>query len=298
MKDKICIVTGGSSGLGNGAAINAAKMGARVVLLSRDNKRGRRACEEIKARSGNPNINWIPADLSSRQSVCDFVDQFRSHYDRLDILFNCAGVQSLQREITVDGLERNFATNYLGHFLLTNLLYESLRASSNSRVITVSGAGHKKSITEGKNEGTIDFDNLQGEKYFHFPKASKQAVLAKILFTYELARRWQPSGIQACTICPGLTRTNLASELPWYIRSYMSIRFVLGGAMEPEKSTTNLIKLANCPNVNGKYFEGRKNSLKEVRSSEESYDPFVAARLWEVSEDLLGRKFLYTDSLK
>lgn len=290
MEKKTCIVTGASSGLGKGTALLLAKLGAEVIMLSRDNERGRLAFREIKQAGKSGRVEWIPADLSSQQSVRDFVKVFKNKYERLDVLFNCAGVLLINRVRTVDGLEGMFAANYLGHFLLTNLLFDSLKTGSPSLVVTISGRRHKEALSEGTNGGTIDFDDLQGKRDFNIAKASKQATLAKIIFTYELARRWEGHGIYACTICPGSTRTNFFSSLPWYARKNFNVK----DAQTPEEAAEHFISLADKTSykeINGKYFEADKNALREANSSEESYNEDLAKRLWEVSEELVGYYF-------
>ncbi len=293
LKDKVCIVTGASSGLGKAAAKLLLQREAKVVMLSRDNERGQKEFRNFRMNY-KEKVDWIPADLSSLKSIERFVESFRQKYPKLNFLFNCAGIILVKRKTTEDGLEAIFATNYLGHFYLTNLLYEPLKAASPSRVITVSGRGHKSSLTEGIRRGTVDLSDLQGEKHFSFAKASKQAVLAKIIFTYELSRRWKKSGIEACTVCPGLSRTNLVSHLSWYVRAYMAVRFCVARAQTAEKGAGHLIELAlTDKNINGKYFEGSKKGLKEASSSDESYDLNLAEKLWAASEELVGRKFDY-----
>lgn len=293
MEGSIVIVTGANSGLGKASAVALAQMGANVVMLCRDRQRGEAALAEIYERSGNQNVELILADLSSQQSVREFAETFKSRHDKLHALLNCAGVQLLKRQVTADGLETMFATNYLGHFLLANLLFDSLKAGAPSRMVTVSGRGHKAGV-EGGRAATIDFDDLQGEKHFSFPKASKQAVLAKILFTYELARRWAGTGITANTLCPGLTRTNLVRHLPWYIRLFQSVRLALSLAQTSQEGASHIIYLATFPElegVTGKYFEGSKEGIKEAESSPESYGRAIAKRLWQVSEELVGQHF-------
>lgn len=296
LEKKVCIVTGASSGIGKATAFLLAKRGARVFMLSRNNERGMAAYEDIKGSTGNREVTFIPADLSSPESVRIFVTEFKKISSKLDLLFNCAGVLCLKRILTPMGFETMFAVNYLGLFLLTNLLYVPLKNASPSRVITVSGRAHKARFLEGVREGRIDFENLNGEKRFNFVQAAKQAVLARIIFTYELARRWAKSGIAACTLCPGLTRTNLVKNMGLPVRFFMSLRYLMPDTQTPEQAAEHLLKLATEPQIekiNGKYFEGAKKGLFEARSSSASYDITTARRLWEVSEKLLGEHFYY-----
>ena len=290
MKNKTCIVTGASSGLGKAVARLLAREGSQIIMISRDNERGRHSFDETSGM--NPGrVEWIPTDLSSLDAVRKTAQIINKRYDRINILFNCAGVILMKRMETVDGLETMFATNYLGHFLLTNLLYPGLLAGAPSKVITVSGRGHKSRLTEGLQPGTIDFDDLQGREKFSFARAAKQAVLAKIIFTYELARRWQDKGIEVSTVCPGLTKTNLTGHLPWFARAYMALRFRLQATQTPEEGAGHLIRIARMHNTGGKYYEGGKGYPREARSSGASYDLSTAKKLWAISEQLAGQVF-------
>jgi len=294
MNNKIYLITGFSSGLGKGTATIAAKKGIRLVLLSRDSNRAKMTYNKLKKI--NSNIEWIPADLSSRSSIIDFINKFKLKYKKLDVLFNCAGVQYIKRKTNEDGLEMMFATNYLGHFLLTNLLFPFLKKSSPALVVSVSGSGHKKTLAEGFKEATINIKDLQGKKDFNFIRASKQAVLAKIIFTYEIARRWKKHDIFACTLCPGLTKTNLVNHLPWYSRLYFNLRCFLENAQTPEQAGKHIESLAQKPDykkINGRYFEVKKGKLIKTKSIEESYNKEIASLLWEKSEKLIDKKFNY-----
>jgi len=182
----------------------------------------------------------------------------------------------------------------LGHFLLTNLLLDLLKRAAPSRVITVSGRSHRPSATEGVRAGTIHLSDLQFEQNYSFERASKQAVLAKILFTYEFARRHTDDRVAATTLCPGLSRTNLVSGLSWPVRAYMAVRYVLQRAQSPEDAARyfmNLIEGKKWQDISGKYFEGDRGGLVEARSSEESYDTELSRLLWEASERLVGQRF-------
>jgi len=180
MENKICIVTGASSGIGKGVAIEMAKKGAKVIMVSRDKTRGKEAFEEIRNIASN-NVEWIPADLCSIKSIHKFVLSFKSKYSKLDILFNCAGDKIMRKYYTIDGLDGLFFSNYLGHFLLTNLLFEPLKNAAPSKVITISGRGHKPSLSDGNFKSAIDLNDLQGNIHFSYGKYAKQATLAKVI---------------------------------------------------------------------------------------------------------------------
>jgi NAD(P)-dependent dehydrogenase (short-subunit alcohol dehydrogenase family) len=226
------------------------------------------------------------------ESVRNAARIFSQTYPKLDALFNCAGVLIPRRRITKDGLEWMFGVNYLSHFLLTNLLYPSLRKAGHSRVITVSGSGHKRSWTEGPRKGALDFRDLQGERRFSIQKAAKQAVFARIVMSYELARRWGEKGIECCTLCPGLTRTDMMHRWPAVVRAIVRLRYWFERALDIEQAGANIAGLYDTSAiVNGKYFETRKKKLIEAKSLPGTYDREIAVRLWEESERLVGQRF-------
>ena len=287
IKNKVCIVTGASSGIGKEVAKAMATRGAKVIMLSRDKPRGKEAFQEIKKISND--VEWIPTDLCSIKSIHKLALSFKSKYSKLDILFNCAGDKIMKKYYTIDGFDGLFFSNYLGHFLLTNLLLEPLKNSSSAKIITISGRGHKPSLTEGNFKAVIDFNDLQGNIHFSYGKYAKQATLAKILFTYELSRRWQSYGIAATTLCPGLTHTNQGEYFPLLLKILVPLIYALKETQTSEEGAAHLINLAekNNDEINGKYFEGGKKGLFEAKSSEESYNESTAKKLWEESEKLL-----------
>jgi len=287
IKNKVCIVTGASSGIGKEVAKAMATRGAKVIMLSRDKPRGKETFQEIKKISND--VEWIPTDLCSIKSIHKLALSFKSKYSKLDILFNCAGDKIMKKYYTIDGFDGLFFSNYLGHFLLTNLLLEPLKNSSSAKVITISGRGHKPSLTEGNFKAAINFNDLQGNIHFSYGKYAKQATLAKILFTYELSRRWQSYGIAATTLCPGLTHTNQGEYFPLLLKILVPLIYALKETQTSEEGAAHLINLAekNNDEINGKYFEGGKKGLFEAKSSEESYNESTAKKLWEESEKLL-----------
>lgn len=296
LKNKICIVTGSSSGIGRAVVIALAKLGAQIIMVSRDKPRGRIAYEEVRQIAGD-NVDWIAADLSSRSSIEHMVNVFRRQHGKLDVLFNCAGENIMKKEMTPEGFDRLFFTNYLSHFLLTNLLFEPLKNAAPSKVITISGSSHKAKRGEGNFDAVMNFDDLQGNQHYSYAKYAKQYVLAKILFTYELSRRWESYGIASTTLCPGLTRTNHTDTMPLPLRILVPLIYFMRKkeTQTPNEGAAHLIHLAERPNsaINCKYFEGSKSGLLEIDSSKESYDSSEAKKLWNASLDLLNLKVAY-----
>ena len=277
LQGQVCLVTGANSGIGKAAAIGLATMGATVVLVCRSRARGAAAQEDIAASSGNGSLHLCVADLSSQAAVRDLADEIRDRFPRLHVLVNNAGVFRRSRHLTENGLEETFAINHLGYFLLTDLLLDLLKAGAPSRIVSVSSDAHSG--------GTIDFADLQSEQKYSAMGAYGQSKLANVLFTYELARRLDGTGVTATCLHPGLVATNFFRDIPRALRLVMApIRpFMLSA----EKGADTVLYLAAAPEVagvTGEYFVKRKS----VRSSKASYDTELARRLWDVSADLAG----------
>lgn len=268
------MVTGGNSGVGKETAVGLASLGGSVVIVCRNKNKGEPALAEVKAKSGNENIHLMLADLSSLKSVRDLADAFKAKYDKLNVLVNNAGEVLSRRHVTVDGLERTFSSNHLGHFLLTNLLLDVIRDSAPARILNITSEAHRGA--------KIHFDDLQGEKYSAF-RAYGQAKLANVLFTYELAKKLEGTGVTANCLHPGVVRTGFGHD----DSGLMSLAIWIAGPffMSAEKAARTVTKLATShelESVSGKYF----SKVKEARSSEESYDEETARHLWRVSEEL------------
>jgi NAD(P)-dependent dehydrogenase (short-subunit alcohol dehydrogenase family) len=210
-----------------------------------------------------------------QKEIRKLADDFKSKFKRLDILVNNAGAVFNKRFETVDGLEMTFALNHLSYFLLTNLLLDTIKASVPSRIINVSSDAHKGA--------KINFDDLQGKTKYGTMRAYGQSKLANILFTYELARKLEGSGVTSNVLHPGFVASSFGSNMTGVFR--LVLRFLHLFALSPEKGAETSIYLATSPNVantTGKYFVKKK----EVRTSAESYDEKVAEKLWKVSEEL------------
>jgi NAD(P)-dependent dehydrogenase (short-subunit alcohol dehydrogenase family) len=243
-------------------------------MLCRSRERGELAGNEIRQESGNAKIIMMLADLTSQASIRGFAEEFYRRYNSFNSLLNCAGIRVLDRRTTVDGIELMFGSEYLGHFLLTNLLVPALKAG-----------------VEGRAGAIINFDDIQYEKKWNVWRASKQVVLAKILFTYELARRLEGTGVTVHTVSPRLIRTGLSSNYPWFVRWIVAFRMWQTKAAAPEAGARDVLFPLIAPELEGqtgKYFvEGH-----EAQSSPESYDQETARRLWRVSQSLVGQQFL------
>ena len=275
MTGKVCLITGGNSGIGKATALGLAKLNASVVIVSRDKDKGEATLIEMRAKSGNRNLDAMTTDLSSQDSVRELAHDFKARYKKLHVLINNAGIFLPKRIQTVDGLEATFATNHLGHFLLTNLLVDLLKASAPSRIINLSSSAHY---------GTeMDFEDLQGEKKYSGYHAYSQSKLANVLFTYQLAKQLEGTGVTVNSLHPGVVRTGFGKDQG----GLMSILVTVGRPfmISPDRAARAAIYLATSPElegVTGKFF----SRGKEKRSSRESYDETSAQRLWKVSEEL------------
>ena len=272
MQGKVCLVTGATLGIGKETALGLARMGAHVVVAGRDAARTRDTAAAIAAQSGNSQIDFLVADLSSQAEVRRLAQEFRDKYPRLDVLLNNAGAIFTKREMTVDGFERTWALNHLAEFLLTQLLRDRLEASAPARIVNVASGAHMS--------GAIDFDNLQGERKFSGIGAYSQSKLANILFTYALARRLVGKGVTANCLHPGVVATGFGHNTPGLINTLLGLARPF--LMTAEKGAATSIYLASSPDVadvSGKYFA----KCAPVASSKQSIDVALQEKLWELS---------------
>ena len=276
MAGRTVLVTGGTGGIGLATAARLAGLGARVGLVGRDGARADAAAERLRDSGGE--VDVFLADLSAQRDVRSLAERVLAAYPRLDVLVNNVGGYWATRHETADGLERTFAVNHLAPFLLTHLLLDRLRASAPARVVTVSSGAHAM--------GRIDIDDLQGRQGYNGQRAYNQSKLANVMFTYELARRLEGTGVTANVLHPGVVRTAFAQEdsgrwmrlmLP-VVRPFMK---------SPDRGADTSVLLASSPeleHVSGRYFANGR--VKD--SSRASHDTAMAARLWSVSAELVG----------
>lgn len=276
-KGKVIVITGANSGVGMAASIALARLGARVVMVCRDEQRGRAALADIRVQSGSDSVDLMLCDLASQKQIRQFVDLYQKSYSRLDVLVNNAGLMLGDRRLTEDSLEATFAINHLAPFLMTNLLLDRLKTSAPSRVITVSSGMH--------GGGRLNFNDLQSERGYSGQAAYAMSKLANILFTYELARRLSGTGVTANCLHPGVVATNFAREAsPDWRRYFRDNRAHMATPEEGAETIVHLAAAFELRGVSGQYFVNRQPQ----RSSPETYKEDVARRLWEVSAKLTG----------
>jgi NAD(P)-dependent dehydrogenase (short-subunit alcohol dehydrogenase family) len=279
VSNKVCVVTGANQGIGKATALGLAEQDATVAMVVRNRDAGERACHDIIEQTGNNRVQLHVADLASQVQIRNLAEDLKSTYAAIHVLINNAGIITQRRELTEDGIERQFAVNHLAYFLLTHLLLPQLKGSAPSRIINVASSSHHGS--------EINFDDLYGEKKYHRVAAYGQSKLANIMFTYELARRLDGTGVTVNALNPGVVNTLIYEN---YLGNFKFAKLVTRPfTASPEKGARTPLFLAASPKVEGitgRYFA----SEMETRSSAESYDRDAAARLWEVSEELTGLK--------
>lgn len=277
MKGKTVIVTGANAGIGKATASELASKGAKVTMVCRDRTRGEEALRDVRSKSGG-DVDLMLCDFASLDSIRSFAAAFKASHDRLDVLVNNAGTINGERRKTADGFEMTFGVNHLGYFLLTNLLLDLLQKSAPARIVNVASDVHR--------QGKLDWDDLQYERrpYAQF-RVYCDSKLCNVLFTAELARRLQGTGVTANSLHPGVVATNFGSAGSPFFRFLTK----LGGPflLSPEKGARTSIHLASSPDVEGvtgKYFA----KSREVKPSAAAMDAEAARRLWDLSAKMVG----------
>ncbi len=278
MKGKVALITGASSGIGRETALGLARVCTGLVLVCRDKELGEAAKEEIARTTGNNSIELLIADLLSQRQVRRVAIEFEATHPRLELLVNNAGAGFVDYSETEDGIERTMAINYFTPFLLTNLLLETLKNSAPARVINVTSSEHY--------DAHLDLDNVNKDSRMGIAGADayRRSKLAIILFTYELARRLQGTGVTVNCLNPGAVRTKIWSQAGALTPLF---RFMSLFMLSAEKGAQSPLYLAASPEVegvSGKYFDKKVPK----RSSETSYDEAMAKRLWVLSEQMTG----------
>ena len=276
MHGKICLVTGGSDGIGYAASRELARLGARVVIVGRNSAKTEAAARQIIADTDNPAVDYLLADLSSQREVRRVAAEAMALAPHLDVLLNNAGAIFLSDRRSVDGIEMTFALNHLSYFLLTNLLLEHLRKAPRARIINVSSCAHES-------PGNFRMEDLPKPSGNGGYPAYKRSKLCNILFTYELARRLEGESVTVNALHPGLVRTNIARNnglLGRVVNFFIGVR-----GITPDKGAETPVYLAASPEVEGvtgRYFV----DCRPAPSASISYDAELAASLWDMSASL------------
>lgn len=274
----VCLVTGATTGIGLATAEGLARSGAHVILGARTPARGEAARDRIATATGSDRLEVVVGDLSVQAEVRRLAEEIARTHDRLDVLVNNAGMVATRRQETADGFELTWAVNHLAPFLLTNLLTDLLVASAPARVVTVASDAH-----EG---ARLDLDDLQyTRRRYRTMAVYGQSKLANILFTVELARRLEGTGVTANCLHPGVVGSDFGSRTGGLFS--FGWRILRPFVLSPERGARTSIYLATSPEVarvTGRYFvRGRARD-----PSPAARDAEMASRLWEVSERMTG----------
>jgi len=276
MRGKTVLITGANSGIGFVTAKELAKMGARILMVCRDTARGTQARAAVAGVATGEAPELLLADISSQHAIRALADDLRQRFSKIDVLINNAGGMFAERGLTADGIERTFATNHLGPYLLTNLVIDLVRAADRGRIINVAAEVYPSKL---------DFDNLQGERSYGFLSAYFRSKLENIIFSLDLARRLNDSGVTVNCMSPGPAKTRFGDNMTGFAGLFP--RLLKRLMPSPEKGARTLIYLASARDVegiSGRFFlHQRARPTKPVTS-----DPEVAARLWRVSAALVG----------
>ena len=278
MNDKICVVTGATSGVGLAAAMLLAAKGAQLVLIGRDEARGQAAVANVNSCAKNTTARFFRADLSRLAEVKRVAAELRTSLPKIDVLINNAGAIYSRRDVTADGLERTFALNHLAYFSLTLLLHDLLTASAQARVINVASEAHRRA--------ELDFEDLQSSFSYSALKAYGRSKLCNILYTRELARRLDGSSITANCLHPGFVASRFGDDNNNLFGYALSVAKHLVG-VPPKQGAATIVYLASSPDVrdqSGLYFI----NCSPRNPSQRAQDQSTARRLWDESCRLIG----------
>ncbi|XP_060618480.1 retinol dehydrogenase 12-like [Anolis sagrei] len=276
LNGKVVVITGANTGIGKETAKDLAGRGARVILACRDMVKAEAAADEIRTKTGNQQVIAKKLDLADTKSIREFAENLLEEEKELHILINNAGVMMCPYSKTADGFEMHFGVNHLGHFLLTFLLTERLKQSAPSRIVNVSSLAH--------HGGRIRFEDLQGEKSYHRGLAYCHSKLAGILFTRELARRLQGTGVTVNALHPGTVASDLTRHSTIMNFLWKLLPFLLKTSQEGAQTSVYCAVAEELESVSGKYF----SDCKPAYVSPQGRDDESARKLWDVSCELLG----------
>jgi len=280
MQGKTVLITGANAGIGRETTRGLAKLGATIVMACRNLTKANPVAEAIKQETGNGQIEVMQLDVASLSSIREFAVRFGGKYQKLDVLINNAGLMCGGRKETGDGFNRVMATNYLGPFLLTNLLLPLLKQTEEARIISVSSVAHLW--------GRIDLGDFNFKKRWVSTGPYASSKLALILFTQELSERLKGTNITANALHPGVVATNIyriGPEDSWYQALFSRIlRWVMISPVEGAQTSIYLASSDEVRGVTGKYFYRRNPSYVSPKCR----DVKLQKGLWQLSEKLTG----------
>lgn len=271
MSNRVFLVTGATSGIGKAIAFGLAKTGETVLLTARDQDKRNAVYDQLMAEAQNPNVEILACDLSSIGSIKNFVSFIKPKYSKIDVLINNAGVLVRERKTSVDGHELMLATNHLGPFLLTHLLREPLKAGG-ARILNITAPSNTP----------VNFDDLESKQSFNYLNVFGATKMMNLLYTLELARRAEGSGITVNAIHPGLARSNLMKESPAALQLFLWLV-----SAPPKRVAADVLRVALLPEfaaVTGKLL----HKGKEMKMPSNALDQEAQRKLWDATMDLLN----------
>jgi NAD(P)-dependent dehydrogenase (short-subunit alcohol dehydrogenase family) len=280
MKDKVVVITGATSGIGEVAADRLAQKGARIVFIARDRERGEATRKHLRAIAGHTDHTVHYADLSQLSEMKRVAKEIADSEPQIDVLVNNAGAIFTARQVTADGLEKTFAVNHMNYFVLTNMLLDRLKATPGARIVSTASTAHRF--------GKLNFDDLQSEKRYSAFGVYGVSKLCNILFTRELAKRLAGTGVTANCLHPGGVNTRFGDANG----GLMGFLFKIGKnfMITPEQGAQTIIYLASSPEVDGK-TGGYYDKCKLIAPSKAAQSDADAKRLWDVSAKISGVGF-------
>jgi len=279
MRGKTCIITGATAGIGLEAATRLGALGARLILVGRDSRKGEAALAKLRTRVPGVAAEMHYADLSRRTEIRRLALELLRASPRIDVLLNNAGAYFVERSTTEDGLEQTFALNHMGYFLLTHLLRDRIAASAPARIVNVASEAHRRTTS-------LDFGDLQTVRRYSGWKAYQRSKLCNILFTRELARRLAGSGVTANCLHPGFVASSFGDNNKGLFRVGIGVLKLVRG-ITVEQGAETPVYVATAPELattSGRYFD----RCRERAPSEAGRNDEAASRLWRESERFAG----------
>ena len=282
MNGRTCLITGATDGIGKEAAIELAKKGCNLILIGRSKEKGEKVVEQIrKVAESHVDIDYFTADLMLMKEVSRVADEVSRKYPRIDILLNNVGALFAFRGLTEEGFERTFALNHLGYFLMTKKLLPLVEKSDYKRIVNVSSSAHYGI--------DFEFDNINGEKKYTGFDTYKKSKLANVMFTYELAKRIEGTGITANCLHPGFVSTNFGKNNSFLWRNFIRVAMwlIAINVKDGAKTSIHLACSDEVKDITGKFFANCEVKKGSSKAKNEEHN----RRLWDISEDYV-KKFV------
>jgi len=276
MSGRVVVVTGATAGIGFEAARAMAARGARVIITARDPTKGAKSVAALKRLAGNDQVEVVLVDFASMAAIRDASVDIHKRTGRIDVLLNNAGAVYTDRQLSTDGLELTFATNHIGYFLFTQLLLDVLKKSAPARIVNVASAAHRAAI------GGVTFDDLERKRGYQGFRVYGESKLMNILFTRELAKRLQGTGVTVNALHPGVIASGFGQNnkgLLGFATRHLS-KYVSATPAQGAQTSIYLCTSPEVAGVTGRYFA----NAKEAKPTKYGVDDDAARRLWDISE--------------